>query len=60
MEYAPKNTSCQSASSDDKFVERIFAEKSQKDSSEKLLDVFLKEGHESQRIAVATSLIGRY
>ena len=49
MQKVPKNTSYQTASSVDKLCERMYAGKSQKDStSEKLSDNFLKNRHESQ------------
>ena len=51
------STSCQSASSDDEFFGGALAEKPRQcNSSEKLLDDFLKEKHESQSKEIATLL----
>ena len=51
------STSCQSASFDDEFFGRALAEKPRQcNTSENLLDDFLKEKHESQSKAIATLL----
>ena len=57
VETDTHSTSCQSASSNDEFFGGALAEKPrQRNSSEKLLDDFLKEKHESQSKEIATLL----
>ena len=57
VETDTRSTSCQSGSSDEEFFGGALAEKRRQcNSSEKLLDDFLKEKHESQSKRIATLL----